>query len=420
MTVKLWNRNFTMVVIGQIISLFGNTILRFAMSTYIMDITGSATAFAGVLALSMIPTILLSPVGGMIADRVNRRNIMVILDFVTAGLCAVFALLFDRLSAIPLFTVILILLAIIQSFYNPSVQTSVPLLQSGDNVMRGNAIVNQVSMLANLTGPFIGGMLYGLWGLAPIIVISVICFFLSAVLEIFIAIPFECQPSKNRLLQTMKADFTESMHFMVKEQPAVLKALVSVSMFNLFLSSMANVAMNYFILPVLGLGSELLGLAESFVGIGGLLGGLLAGVFATKIRVRGLHGVLTGAAICILPVAFAFLWQLPVMAIYWTLVICLGLFGTAGSLFSIAALSAIQQRTPTQLLGKVYGYIMTLCMVSQPIGSVLYGILFDAFSRQVYIVLFGAVAASVLVGLFSRETFKLLDGKGPDEIVPEC
>ena len=83
---KLFHRNFSLMIIGQIISLFGNAILRFALSMYVLDLTGSAAAFGTILAVSMIPTVLLSPVGGIIADRINRRNIMVALDFTTAGL----------------------------------------------------------------------------------------------------------------------------------------------------------------------------------------------------------------------------------------------------------------------------------------------------------------------------------------------
>ena len=65
---KLFHRNFSLMIIGQIISLFGNAILRFALSMYVLDLTGSAAAFGTILAVSMIPTVLLSPVGGIIAD----------------------------------------------------------------------------------------------------------------------------------------------------------------------------------------------------------------------------------------------------------------------------------------------------------------------------------------------------------------
>lgn len=60
---RLFSRDFTLMILGQIISLFGNAILRFALSLYVLDTTGSAAAFGGILAVSMVPTILCSPLG---------------------------------------------------------------------------------------------------------------------------------------------------------------------------------------------------------------------------------------------------------------------------------------------------------------------------------------------------------------------
>lgn len=76
----LRSRNFILLVAGQGISLFGNMMLRFAMSMWVLDETGSATAFASILAISFVPMILGAPFGGVLADRMNRRTLMVILD----------------------------------------------------------------------------------------------------------------------------------------------------------------------------------------------------------------------------------------------------------------------------------------------------------------------------------------------------
>ena len=77
---KLFTRNFTFLILGQISSLLGNYTLKFALSMYVLEKTGSASVFAGLLAAAMLPTIFLSPFGGLLADRANRRNIMVGLD----------------------------------------------------------------------------------------------------------------------------------------------------------------------------------------------------------------------------------------------------------------------------------------------------------------------------------------------------
>ena len=65
MSKKLYDKNFNILVLGQIISLFGSSIQRFALSLYLLDLTGSASVFATILAISMIPVVLISPIAGI-------------------------------------------------------------------------------------------------------------------------------------------------------------------------------------------------------------------------------------------------------------------------------------------------------------------------------------------------------------------
>ena len=84
------NRNFVFLMLGQIASLIGNGTLKFALAMYVLERTGSAAVFAGMLAAAMLPTILLSPLGGVLADRMNRRTLMIALDALS-GLAALLA-----------------------------------------------------------------------------------------------------------------------------------------------------------------------------------------------------------------------------------------------------------------------------------------------------------------------------------------
>ena len=138
---KLFTRNFTLVLIGQIISLFGNAILRFALPLYLLRQTGSSTLYGIVTACSFLPMILLSLAGGVIADRANKRNIMVALDFMTAGIILVYYLLYGLLLPVPLLIVVLMLLYGIAGAYQPAVQASIPVLLSRDNILKGNSAI---------------------------------------------------------------------------------------------------------------------------------------------------------------------------------------------------------------------------------------------------------------------------------------
>ena len=191
MNSRLFQRDFSIMILGQIISLFGNSILRFSLSLYVLDVTGSAAVFGTILAVSMIPTLVLSPFGGVLADRLPKQKIMAILDFVTAGMIVSYDVIFGSIGSLAAVAVFMILLTLIQAFYQPAVQASIPLLAAREHLMAANGIVMQVQALAGLLGPILAGMLYGIGGVKPILAASAVCFFLSAVMELFLRIPHD-------------------------------------------------------------------------------------------------------------------------------------------------------------------------------------------------------------------------------------
>ena len=107
---QVFSRDFTLVLIGQIISLFGNAILHFALPLYLLRETGSSALFGVVTACSFLPMVILSPIGGAVADRVNKRSMMAGLDFFTAGLILMYALVRGLAPLVPVTVACLMLL----------------------------------------------------------------------------------------------------------------------------------------------------------------------------------------------------------------------------------------------------------------------------------------------------------------------
>ncbi len=409
MSQKLFNRDFTLVAIGQLISLFGNAILRFALALYVLDATGSAAVFGSVTAIAVIPTILLSPFGGILSDRVNRRNIMVALDFATAALALGLGLLLSEENAVALITVTLLLLSVIQACYTPSVNSSVPLLQAEGNLVRANAVVSQVAMLANLIGPVLGGVLYGLFGAMPIILVSGVCFFLSAVLELFIHIPFQPLDAKTSILQIVKDDLRESIRFMTREQPDILRITLMIAVYSLFIVSTIMVGLPYMIRTVLGLSSQLYGAAQGLMAAAGIAGGIASGFLADRLKTSRLYWLLVLSGAALVPVGTAFLLDCGPMTCYIVITICIMSMQLLIALFSIFMLSLAQSRTPSHLLGKMTAYIMTLTMCAQPVGQALYGVLFDRFAGSLYVPLIATALIAAAIGLASRGLFVRLE-----------
>lgn len=407
-TQKLLNRNFLLMVIGQVISLFGNAILRFALPLYILDKTGSAATFGLVLSISIIPVILFSPIGGILSDRVNRRNIMVALDFITAFLVALFGFILTDNNAVMLISVLMICLSVIQSFYQPAVQSSLPVLASPDNLLKANAIVNQVESLSGFIGPILGGLLYGMWGITPIIIVSGFSFFASAVMEIFIKIPFTKQTTGTGALGVIKADFKESVKFISTGNPAVYKSILVISAFNLFLTSMMVVGIPVIIKMTLSLSSELFGVTQGLMGVGALVGGVLVGVLSDKLKIQRAYLILLGATIATIPTGLVLLFPLPTMASYVIITASCFVFMSIGTMLGITMITFIQRETPNHLIGKVMSYAITIITCARPIGQTLYGFLLGALEGRLYLIVFSAALISLIIVIVSRKIFHRL------------
>lgn len=401
---NLFHKDFTLMIIGQIISIFGNSILRFAMSLYILDLTGSATIFASILAISMLPTILLSPIGGMISDRVNRRNIMVVLDFITSILITLFIFTLNSDKIISIIPIFMVLLSLIQCFYQPSVQASIPSITTQENFVSANSIVMQINALSNLVGPIVGAGLYGFLGIFPITCISAICFFFSAVLEIFIHIPFVKQARASSMMCMVKNDFKVAIDFIVRKNPSLFKLLLTLAGLNLFISSLLQIGMPYIIKIQLGLSSQLYGFAESSLAIGMIIGSIVAGKASTHFSIKNSYKLLFITCLSLLPIAVVLFMMVDAMLAYMVIVASVIACCAFSAVFNVIAQSFLQAQTPPQLMGKIASFVTTSVMCSYPIGQALYGILFDVFSSQSYLIIILAVFFGAIISLYTRKS----------------
>lgn len=403
---KLFRRDFTLVVLGQIISLFGNAILRFALPLYLLRETGSAALFGLVSATSFLPMILLSFLGGVLADRVNKRNIMVILDFITAGIIFLLFLALGKVPIVPLFIVVLMLLYGISGTYQPTVQASIPSLVSQDKILSAGAVVNQVSQLANLLGPIIGGMLFGAFGIVPILLISIACFTASAIMEIFIHIPFEKRKDSMKMIAILKKDFHESVNYIQKENKKLAKIIGLITVFNLVLSAMMIVGTPILIIGTLQMSDEMLGFAQGALAFGGLCGGLFTAIFSKKLALSNSHVLLFLSSFSLGAMAIPLLVNMNSMFCYVVITVASFLIMAFATMFSIQMLAAVQVETPPELIGKVIALLMSLSMCAQPLGQAIYGVIFDQFPQFTGIIVLVVAMISIVISLSSKRTFQ--------------
>ena len=400
---KLFTRNFTLLLLGQVFSLLGNGALRFALSMYVLEKTGSAAVFGTLLAVSMVPTILLTPFGGVLADRVDRRKIMVGLDLTSGIAVLLAAAVFADGRGIAVTAALMIVLSVLGAFESPTVQACVPQMLSGDNILKGNAAVNQANAVSGLVTPFLGSLVYTAFGVRPVLAGVGMCFLLTAALECFIRLPRMVPGQKQSLGEILREDLLGSARFLAQERREVLDLLLFAAIVGGLVSGVAVVGMPYLIRNVLGLSAQLYGAAESAAGLAALLGGVAAGTFAAKMPFRRINWLVAGLGVCVLLGGASMAVLTGAMVQYAVLVVMFCAGQAAACTFSIFAVSAIQQKTPENMTGKVMACISTISMCAQPLGQFAYGVWFDVSPG--WLVLAASGIAVAVLGVISRKLF---------------
>ena len=406
---KLFTRNFTLLILGQVSSLTGNYTLKFALSMYVLEQTGSASIFAGMLSAALLPTVLLSPFGGILADRANRKHIMVALDALSGLSVLAAGLLLPLGRELWVIGALLVLLSVLAAFESPTVQACVPQMVPPQNLVQGNAVVSQVSAVTSLVTPFLGSLFYTAFGIGPVFAAAVVCFWLTALLECMIRLEYQKPPRTAGIGAIVREDLAVSAHFLRREQPDILKLLLLAALAGMFVSGTAVVGFPYLVRTVLGLSVTYYGAAESAMGAAAILGSLCAGLLGKKLRVRDLSAIFLSFGLSLFPIGLSFLLPVGRMARYGVLLFFFCVCQLGVCIFSTYAITLIQQRTPEQLMGKVMSCVFTLSMCAQPVGQMVYGALFDCFSDSVYWVLIPTGMLICQITLASRGFLKRME-----------
>lgn len=402
MSKSLYDKNFNILVLGQIISLFGSAIQRFALSLYLLDLTGSASIFASILAISMIPVVLISPIAGMLADRGNKKQLMVILDFISAILLIGYSfVVFNGEDHGIIIAIVMVLLSTISTIYQPVVNTSIPVIVSGENLVRANAIIQQVASLSNFLGPIFAGMLYGFFGIKGVIILNMLSFLFSAILELFLDIPHQKKEIKASFKSIFISDMKESYTYLRFKNPIVFRMLLFSGFYNLFLVPVFSVAAPYLIKVTFSLSSEVYGIAEGMVALGMIVGGLIITWKPTKFHIKRVYRLLylTSIAMAMMGVS-VFLFQkgysTALMSVILFTVFGMIIMGVLG-IANVLSATYLYKAVDSSVLGKILAFGSAFATICIPLGQILFGGLMEGLSEQIYELIY--IAAILVLGV---------------------
>lgn len=389
------NKNFIIIVIGQIISLFGNAIQRFSMSLYLLEFTGSTATFSTILAISTIPYIVFAPISGRLSDNINRKKIMVWLDLFCFILIGSYALILLRGNDSALIVgTVMFMLSICATLYGPAVTSSIPQIVEEERLTSANGIINQVGSIVNFAGPILAGLLYGFLGIKIIVIINAVSFLISAIMEMFLEIPDvvktnivtdnEIAVSKDEekilsmnFIKKSFADMKESFIYLKNEKKIVLGIIASYALCNIFLVPILSIVAPYFINVFLGLSSEIYGLVEGVCVLGMILGGFWISVKPNMFSMKKVHytyfpmiaGVIVMSTLGFIKLnnyALAGIFAIGGLAIMLSL-----------SLSNVLTLTFIQKQVPGEMLGRVSAFSTAVATISVAPGQLLFGQVID-------------------------------------------
>lgn len=407
-TFKPSPKDFNLMVLGQVISILGSALLRFALSLYVLDITGREDIFATLYAISNIP-LLLSPLGGAIADRFNRRNLMVIFDF-TSSLIVLCLILFMAAgnTSVALIGAIMVLLSVISSLYTPAVTASIPLLVEESKLEGANGIVQAVQALSQVAAPILGGILYGVMGVGSLIVISCIAFFLSAVMEIFIKIPFVKREHEGHIVSTIMRDMKDGFAYVVK-QPFILKSMIIAALINLVLSPLLIVGGPIILRVTMQSNDTMYGVGLGLINFASILGALLIGAIAKKMRLNTVYIWIIAITLLLLPIAVSVMPFMLGLGYYPSFILfMLGAIPIAAvaTILSIYIIAKVQRVTPNENLGKVMAIVVAVAQCAAPLGQVLYGVIFKSFSATLYLPMLAVSLTMLVIAFISQRILR--------------
>lgn len=374
--------------------------LCFACPLYLFDCSGSSTLYGAVAAIAFIPGVLATPAGGILADRGRRRGVLVVLGIV---LMATSLLFIPVKRSLPLAVVVAAMLCVqygIQSLLKPMLQIETVRMTGQEKVERATALVSQITMMSNILGPVVGTAVYGCFGIDTLCATASVTFAISALL-------FGGALKQNASSETMgdcatrttcRNDFRESIRYLLLNSSLVAVILLA-AVLNLALVGL-TIGAPIIVTKHLGMQSSCVGIVEVALGLGGLTGSGLVGIWPHRFSLNGICRYVAMICFGVVPIivtllsgpdelAFAALAAGSAWVMAWA------------SITSVEIVSFVQRSAPKKLCGKVLALVYMTLSCATPIGQLIYGLAYDRWTPA--IVFAGMLAVLTLTtALFYR------------------
>ncbi len=401
-----WKNKFFTIWTGQSASLFGSSLVQFALVWWITLETGSATVLAIAFIAALVPQIAIGPFAGAVVDRSDRKKVMVLADgciaLATVGLAVLFWLEIVEVWHI---LAILLIRSVGGAFHWPAFTATTTLMVPKEQLARINGLNQAVFGLANIGGPAAGAVLLVLLPMQGILSIDVMTALFAITTLLVVTIP---NPSRDASQgrRSMMREVKDGFRF-VRGWPGALMLIGVAAVLN-FLFTPTDALLPILTLDHFGGGAEEFAALQVSIGIGMIAGGVVLGVwggFKRRMATICFGLVATGLATV----------AIGLVPSGWYLVALVAIFAT-GAFVSIvnASLVAVMQAViPADMQGRVFSLINSSVLAMTPLGLAIGGPTADWLGPQVWYVLAGVVSVVLGIALLFAPTVMNLENGAP-------
>ena len=365
--------------------------LCFACPLYLLDRSGSSTLYGAVAAMAFIPGVLATPAGGVLADREGHRSVLAALGIVLM----IAAMLFVPMQrSLPLAAVVAVMLCVqyaVQSILKPILQIETLCIAGKEKVERATALVSQTTMASNILGPVVGTAVYGCFGIDVLCAIAAVAFAMSSLL--FWAASKRNVPSEvtgdSSTRMACQGDFLSAIRYLL-QNTSLLAVILLAAVLNLALVGI-TVGAPVIVTRHLGMQSSCVGIIEAAMGLGGLAGGGLVGMWPHHFSFNGICRYVAMICLGVVPVIVT----LPIgvdVIVFAALTVGSAWVMVWASVASVEIVAFVQWTAPTELCGKVLSVVYMALSCATPFGQLAYGFAYDRWAPA-------AVFAAMLVVL---------------------
>ncbi|MBC5806788.1 MAG: MFS transporter [Candidatus Eremiobacter antarcticus] len=363
------NRSFRLFYTGQAFSYVGDGLRSLAIPLLVFHLTGSALSLGVTYALEFLPFALAGLVGGSLADRLDRKRLMIGCDFVRCAILLLFVVASLRgFLSLPLIYAGITIIAICAAIFLGGQSTSVPFLVGKHRASQAVSSLIATEQATNLIAPPIGGALFSMGGALPALVVNALTYLIS---QVAIANVKTLGPDKPATLPTRAefiSDIAEGFRFLSGD--AAMRATTLLSLALNFFGMMAMAVYIPFYKVALHASDAQVGVTLGIVALGAIAGSALAGTLATSWPF-GMSLCIAYAVDGVIFVPVIFAQNLWVAATFWAL-------ASAGGAFEVTQIISWRMRViPQEKIGRVFGAVRMIALGGVVPGTILGGFLAD-------------------------------------------